>query len=148
MKIHNGGAILTGLAVFVILALFPIWYNALSEQSSAATALEGLREMTGDAKCLEDAQFMRANHMTLLNEWRDLVVRENERFYTKDGERIERSLTNTCRQCHVNTAKMLEAQTAIKGQAMHCNVCHEYVGVEIYCWDCHNDAVNVTTEVK
>jgi len=63
--------------------------------------------------------------MDLLNEWRDQVVRENDRYEIgSDGVRFERSLSNTCLNCHVNKDKF-------------CDKCHDYMGVQPYCWDCH-----------
>ncbi len=68
---------------------------------------------------------MRANHMRLLNDWRDLVVREGERTYTAaDGKVYEISLTGTCLKCHSN-------------KETFCDRCHDYAGVTPSCWNCH-----------
>jgi hypothetical protein len=72
---------------------------------------------------------MRADHMTLLNEWRDLVVRENQRTYTAtDGTEYEMSLTKTCLDCHSNKEEF-------------CDKCHTYADVSPYCWDCHVESM-------
>ena len=113
------------LIVFVFLALitFPIWYNAASPEAKVTPQLEKPANAT---ECVRDIDYMTANHMDLLDEWRDQVVREGERFETgPDGQTIERSLTNTCLKCHSN-------------QEEFCDACHDYVGVEPNCWDCHN----------
>jgi hypothetical protein len=68
---------------------------------------------------------MKANHMDLLNEWRDLVVRDGKRIYDSfDGKEYIMSLSNTCMDCHSNKSEF-------------CDSCHDYSGVIPYCWDCH-----------
>ena len=119
---HNGGKIILGLVVFLILITFPVWYNIANDRAGYVPELE--KAARGD-DCVRDSSFMTANHMDLLNEWRDQVVRENDRWeIDKDGVRFERSLSNTCLNCHENKDKF-------------CDKCHDYMGVEPYCWDCH-----------
>ena len=68
---------------------------------------------------------MRTEHMQLLMDWRDEVVRDNDRiFTTADGRRYYKSLSGTCMSCHANKAGVLRP-------------CHDYLGVTPYCWDCH-----------
>ena len=74
---------------------------------------------------MESRAWMRANHMELLDGWRDEFVRKGERTYTaSDGREFEKSLTRTCLGCHDN-------------QEEFCRKCHDYVGVDPVCWDCH-----------
>ena len=71
---------------------------------------------------------MRNSHMQLLVDWREQVVRDNQRQFTSyTGKVYEKSLTRTCLQCHTNKAEF-------------CDRCHRYAAVSgPYCWDCHND---------
>jgi hypothetical protein len=63
--------------------------------------------------------------MTLLNEWRDKVVRGEDRIYVSaSGKPFNISLSETCMNCHSNKAEF-------------CDRCHDYVDVSPYCWDCH-----------
>jgi hypothetical protein len=63
--------------------------------------------------------------MDLLNEWREKVVRDEERIYTSPGgKEFEMSLSNTCTNCHSNKSEF-------------CDRCHDYLGVTPYCWNCH-----------
>ena len=63
--------------------------------------------------------------MELLDSWRDAVVRTNQRVYVAtDGKKHPMSLTGTCLSCHEEPDKF-------------CNKCHQYAGVEAFCWDCH-----------
>ena len=119
---HNGGKIFIGLIIFLILITFPIWYNVANDRAGYSPELE--KAVRGD-NCVRDSAWMKANHMDLLNDWRDQVVREDKRFETgPDGIRYERSLSNTCLSCHENKDQF-------------CNKCHDYLGVDPYCWECH-----------
>ncbi len=119
---HNGGKIILGLVIFLILITFPVWYNIANDKAGYVPELE--KAARGD-DCVRDSNYMTSNHMDLLNEWRDQVVRENDRYEIgSDGVRFERSLSNTCLSCHVNKDKF-------------CDKCHDYMGVQPYCWDCH-----------
>lgn len=86
--------------------------------------------VTVQTQCVESKEYMRANHMTLLNQWQESAVRDGMRFYTAtDGKRYEISLTRTCLECHRNTAEF-------------CDQCHAFVAVQyarprFECWDCH-----------
>ena len=83
-------------------------------------------ELPVDAEqCVRDVDWMTANHMDLLNDWRDRVVRDGVRMEVDaDGNKVEMSLSNTCLSCHENKDRF-------------CDRCHDYMGVSPYCWDCH-----------
>ncbi|MDI6655074.1 MAG: sulfate reduction electron transfer complex DsrMKJOP subunit DsrJ [Candidatus Hydrothermarchaeota archaeon] len=115
--------IVSGLIVFLCLVTLPLWYTA------AAGGLGYKVEpkiITEEKKCIEPTEFMRDEHMVLLNKWRDTVVRGGERIYVaSDGEIYDMSLTKGCMRCHSNKEEF-------------CDECHNYVGVvNPYCWDCH-----------
>jgi hypothetical protein len=115
--------ILTGLALFLLLATFPVWYNVAA--GTPATAPEPKR--AAERPCVEPAETMRAAHMDLLLRWRERAVREGERvFIASDGRRHTVSLTQTCMGCH-------------ESRADFCDRCHDYAGVKPACWDCHVD---------
>lgn len=119
---YDSGKIIAGLIIFVVLFTFPFWYNI----GSAAYKQPKL-ELPKDVKeCVESREFMRAEHMQLLNEWRDMVVREHIEDYKSKltGKEVEMSLTKTCMKCHDNKAKF-------------CDQCHNSLAVSPYCWDCH-----------
>ena len=69
---------------------------------------------------------MRENHMQLLMDWRDSVVRDRIRTYKSSltDKEHKKSLTGECLSCHVNKADF-------------CDQCHNYRKVKPYCWDCH-----------
>ncbi len=70
---YDAGKIITGLVIFVAVVTFPIW-------GSLGGSAEGPKpEVKESGRCIESATYMRANHMQMLNEWRNSVVRDNER---------------------------------------------------------------------
>ncbi|MFO7653367.1 MAG: sulfate reduction electron transfer complex DsrMKJOP subunit DsrJ [Candidatus Krumholzibacteriia bacterium] len=121
---YDAGKVMAGLAIFVGIVSAPLWYGALSGQAGRVPEVELAPGLEGRT-CVRDAAYMRANHMDLLNHWRDRVVREGERIDRTDGHGAHvMSLQNTCMGCHSN-------------QAEFCDRCHDYMGVQPYCWECH-----------
>jgi hypothetical protein len=111
--------------LFIFLALFtsPLWYNAAfgqvewNEPQIAAGA---------GSECIMDTAAIRVEHMELLDVWRDEAVREGRRTRpdAQGAAHLQKSLTNTCLDCHTD-------------RAAFCDRCHDYVGEDPYCWDCH-----------
>lgn len=123
---NDKGKILGGLLIFIILLISPIWYNFGSGKAKTKPKLELTEKAKKAKKCVMPTPFMRTQHMDLLNQWRDLVVREGKRIHTSpDGRKFTRSLTRTCLDCHSNKDKF-------------CDQCHSYSAVdEPVCWKCH-----------
>jgi hypothetical protein len=122
----DSGKIIAGLVLFGVFVTFPIWWQAIAGKHEPPV----LAEAKGTS-CVESAEFMRAKHMDLLNQWRDAVVREGQREYTAtDGTEHHISLTLTCLDCHDDKAGF-------------CDECHNYAGVQPLCWDCHVDPAEV-----
>lgn len=123
---YNGVKIIIGLILFVALVAFPVYYNkgkttAMPEPSLDTPVIKLLKEKV----CVESRSFMRANHMQLLNDWRDSVVRQGNRVYVgAGGKEYLMSLQNTCMNCHSN-------------KQAFCDRCHTYADVKPYCWSCH-----------
>ncbi|MFP4072207.1 MAG: sulfate reduction electron transfer complex DsrMKJOP subunit DsrJ [Desulfovibrionales bacterium] len=119
---YDGGKIIIGLILFVGLMAFPLWYNA----GKPAYAKPELQKVTKAEFCVEPTEFMLAEHMQLLNEWRDAVVRNEDRLYVSSTlkEPVVMSLQNTCMDCHTSKAQF-------------CDKCHDDLAVSPYCWDCH-----------
>jgi hypothetical protein len=117
--------IVFGVIIFIVLVTFPFWYN----RGKAAPAPElQLTEKAKAAKvCVRSTEYMKAEHMQLLDIWREAVVREGERIYVSpNGQEYNMSLSNTCLDCHSNKTEF-------------CDRCHAYSSVRPYCWDCHID---------
>jgi len=127
---HDKGRIVLGLVLFLALITFPIWYNLVGGKESEPPTIELPPDET---QCIADREYMRKEHMQVLMDWRDEVVRGNQRIYTAaDGRRFPMSLSGTlrtedggsCMSCHANKANF-------------CDRCHNYLAVTPYCWDCH-----------
>ncbi len=69
--------IITGVIIFIIIVTFPFWYN----RGKAAPAPE--LELTAKAKaakvCVRSTEYMKAEHMQLLDVWREAVVRRGRK---------------------------------------------------------------------
>jgi [DsrC]-trisulfide reductase subunit J len=129
MKLYDGGKILIGLLVFVAVATLPFYYNIGKVNAKPEPKLDTpviLQMPESERKCVESKAFMRTEHMQLLNNWRDSVVRDGYRQYTSEttGKHFNMSLQNECMRCHANKKKF-------------CDECHNYMAVKPYCWDCH-----------
>jgi hypothetical protein len=117
---YDSGKVFIGLAVFITLILFPIWFNF-----GGAETLPNPQLPKDYKQCVESVDFMRSSHMKLLNQWRDEVVRSGKReFIEIAGQKHEKSLQNGCMKCHTSKVKF-------------CDQCHNYAAVNPYCWDCH-----------
>lgn len=121
---YDAGKILIGLVIFVGIVTFPFW----SSFGDSDTAPDPVIKTSGN--CVESVEYMRANHMQMLNEWRDDVVRNSDRVYVSQeyGKKFDKSLSSagkeSCMSCHSNKEEF-------------CDSCHNYTAVDPYCWTCH-----------
>ncbi len=119
---YDGGKIIPGLVIFLAIFTYPFWSNLGRATPVPKPQLPPKKVAT---ECVAQTQWMRRAHMKLLDEWRNSVVRQENRIYVADnGKSYEMSLTKTCMACHPSKAKF-------------CDQCHNYLGVAPYCWDCH-----------
>jgi hypothetical protein len=59
--------------------------------------------------CVMPTEYMKAEHMQLLDVWRDTVVRNAERIYRQPRRQaFNMSLSNTCLDCHSNKAEFCD----------------------------------------
>ncbi len=125
-QMYDKGKVIAGLLIFVVLISFPFWYNLGKAAPAPEPKLTGKAAEAGQ-QCIEDKAYMTPEHMQILNDWRDTVVRDAKRIYVnRSGKEFEMSLTNTCLGCHSEKAEF-------------CDKCHNYASVTPYCWDCHVD---------
>lgn len=120
---YNKGTIISGLIIFVLFVTFPLWFNALS--TAASTVPKPELPPGGEKECVAPAAEMRAKHMSMLNEWRDDVLRDGNRVAVNvGGKEYRKGLQMACMECHSNKEKF-------------CDSCHVYAAVKPFCWDCH-----------
>lgn len=115
------------VAVFCLIAAVPFAANATAPAKDPNVSLDTPTiNALPEKRCVESAEYMRANHMVMLEQWRDDAVRSGDLTYVNSrGERFEKSLHETCLSCHSNPDEF-------------CTACHSYSGVSLYCEDCHN----------
>jgi len=121
---RDRGLIIGGLAVFLAVITFPVWYNLAAGTGSRPPQL---KLPVQEKECVAPVTYMKTSHMQFLIDWREGAVRNNVRTFTAyNGKSYNVSLTGTCLKCHVS-------------QADFCGRCHDYAGVTPHCWDCHSD---------
>ena len=121
---HDAGKVIIGLVIALLIFTFPVLFNAVGGGEQETLVIDpGVPE--GVSACVRDTEFMRREHMTLLMDWRDEVVRDGDRIDEESG--YVKSLTGTCIGCHQSPQDF-------------CFKCHEYASVKTpYCWECHID---------
>ena len=120
---NNKALIVAGVVIFLLIVLFPFWY--MRGKAAPLPEVELTPKAKAAQKCVRSTEYMRAEHMQLLDIWRDSVVRESKRIYVNpEGKEFNMSLSNTCLGCHSNKAEF-------------CDRCHNFASVRPYCWSCH-----------
>jgi hypothetical protein len=120
---YNTGKVITGMVIFVVFFTAPFLYGLVKSGPAPEPELSAKAKLA--KQCVESKEFMVESHMQMLNDWRNEAVREGKRVYVAtDGKEHTVSLQNTCMECHSNKSKF-------------CDQCHNYAGVNPYCWECH-----------
>ena len=119
--------IVTGLVVFLVIVLFPFWFN----RGKAVPPPEV--KLTDKAKAAKECVLVQGLHAQRAHAAARPLARRRwcataKRTYTNpQGKEFDMSLSNTCLDCHSNKAEF-------------CDKCHNYASVRPYCWDCHIDS--------
>lgn len=109
------------------LAYLVIIIGMLSMSAYAAAPYPDVPKGKGD-HCVEDTEFMRANHMELLLHQRDETVHR--------GIRTKKHSLKNCIECHVVTDENNQP-VSVASPKHFCRVCHDYAAVSIDCFECH-----------
>lgn len=123
-------AVRAGLAVLGV-----VW--VLGAQTVLAGGLgsfvtEGSKAAGLDA-CVEPTDYMRRNHMELIEHQRDETVH--------GGIRSTKHSLADCVACHVSAGPQGQAQP-IQEQDQFCGACHAYTAVTMNCFGCHASVPN------
>jgi hypothetical protein len=122
---YDGGKIIAGLVIFVGVFTSPFWFGMGKAPVKPEPKIDTpVIQQMAEKKCVESKEFMRAEHMKMLNDWRDSLRVAKRVYVGSDGKVHNISLQNTCMNCHSNKDKF-------------CDECHKYLAVKPYCWDCH-----------
>ena len=105
------------LVVLGLIILLPLVYSVVlwAFPSQMQCSQPFLEKPKGHKKCIKDTEYMRSNHMTLLKNIRNQVMRQ--------GEKGQMGLKD-CRQCHTNREQF-------------CDKCHNAVNLKPDCFNCH-----------
>ena len=135
IQMYDKGKIILGLIIFVGFFTFPIWYDLANGKAALKEPVLVFPSKENQKECVADTQYMRTKHMILLNDWRYEVVRNGKRIYVSSTHKdFNMSLNKTCLNCHSNASEF-------------CDKCHTYIGVSVYCWDCHVESLPARSEM-
>lgn len=141
---YKGGKIIASLIIFVAILAFPFFYNL--GKANAGPDIPVVQQ-SSTTQCVEPAEYMRANHMQLLNQWREAFVQNGKTEYVNSqGKSFEISL-QSCLQCHStgtvpNTGGV--SNPALNTSDQFCVSCHNYAAVKPTCWSCHSGPEGAT----
>jgi len=109
-------------ALGLMVALLPF------AQASAGDVPKPVIQKGEGDKCVEDTDYMRRNHMKVLNHHRDKTVHE--------GIRTKQHSLKGCIDCHATPNAA--GQKTVLGKDHFCQSCHVYAAVSIDCFQCHS----------
>ncbi len=125
----HGSVLKKGLwAVLVLAGAAVLVRPALAEGEHEEIWRTGNSKAAGLQHCVKPTDWMRRNHMELIKHQRNLTVHE--------GIRDERLSLAGCVKCHVQYdagRKPID----INSDGQFCDVCHEYAGASLDCFQCH-----------
>jgi nitrate reductase cytochrome c-type subunit len=154
---YKGGKIIASLIIFVAFLSLPFFINMGKANAGPDINLKTptiLALAPADQQCVESPEYMKANHMKLLKEWRAASVRDGQSVYiNSQGKEFEISLQDTCLDCHSTVAekatKAAAVATGVSNPAVDpspqfCASCHDYNAVKPLCWTCHFEPKEAT----
>ncbi|MDA8224247.1 sulfate reduction electron transfer complex DsrMKJOP subunit DsrJ [Desulfosporosinus sp.] len=158
---YKGGKIFASLIIFAALFTIPFFYNMGKVNAGPDVALNtaAIQQLpASEQQCVESPEFMRANHMQLLNQWREEAVRNGQTVYVNSqGKKFEISLQDTCLKCHATESASKPAvlnnpvsttagvsNPALNESPAFCASCHDYSAVKPQCWSCHFEPKEAT----
>ena len=115
------------MLMLVLVCMTSLAYAA-EEQNAGNGGLLPVIPMGQGDNCVEDTDFMRRNHMDLLEHQRDETM--------KEGIRGKPYSLKECLSCHaVNGPDAIPV--TVSSPQHFCRSCHDYAAVSIDCFQCH-----------
>ena len=115
------------MLMLVLVGLTSLAYAAEEQNAGNGGLLPVIPMGQGDS-CVEDTDFMRRNHMDLLEHQRDETM--------KEGIRGKPYSLKECLSCHaVNGPDAIPV--TVSSPQHFCRSCHDYAAVSIDCFQCH-----------
>lgn len=113
---------LKSVALGLMVALLP-----LAVASAGDVPKPTIQKAKGE-QCVEDTDYMRRNHMKVLNHHRDKTMHE--------GIRTKQHSLKNCIECHATPND--KGQRTVLGKDQFCQSCHTYAAVQVDCFQCHS----------
>lgn len=127
---YKEGKIIATLVIVVALLSLPFFYNIGKANKGPVINLNTPAiQQLAVKQCIESTEFMRANHMKLLIQWRDEAVRKGKTEYINSQGKSFKISLQTCLNCH--------SDPALNTSDQFCVSCHNYTAVKPNCWSCH-----------
>lgn len=116
--------LILGAVVLTTAAL--AWAGSDTRPKASGVPMPVIQKAVKGEQCVEDTDYMRRNHMVVLDQHRDKVVIE--------GIRTKKHSLKECIECHASetTGSVAAAKDDF------CVSCHSYAAVKIDCFDCHS----------
>jgi len=117
---------LLALGAVVLTTATLAWAGSDAQPKASGAPKPAITKAVKGEQCVEPNDFMRRNHMKLLNHQRDKTVIE--------GVRTKKYSLKECISCHASetTGSVAAAKDDF------CVSCHSYAAVKIDCFDCHS----------
>jgi hypothetical protein len=136
MAVRHSSIVTVALVLVSLLVVLPGLNNVLVASEDEGVAKGGvpmpvIPKGQGDS-CIDDTEFMRRNHMTVLQH-------DHDETRVKDI-RSEGYSLKECLACHAVTRPdgMPDAKPVTADSPEHfCRSCHDYAAVKIDCFECH-----------
>ena len=106
------------------LAAAMVWAGMSPAQAGAPKPV--IEKAVKGQQCVEDTEYMRKNHMKVLDHHRDKTVIE--------GIRTKKHSLKECINCHASE----KSGSVAKSKDDFCVSCHSYAAVKIDCFECHS----------
>ncbi len=132
MKLTSVVPIVAAVIIVLPIGFSLVWAVAAP---SAGGAEPFLVMPEGEEECVEEVTYMRFQHMDLLLDLRDEVVREgSHRQVVLDGQ-VRQITLDGCWDCHTDRTQF-------------CNRCHDSVNLNLNCFKCHHDPSSELTAAE
>lgn len=115
------------VGIVAVILSFLVGFSAAVQGGETSGARAVIGPNAGD-KCVQEASWMRRNHMELLQHDRDRTLRQGIR--PVDGSIKE------CVNCHALQDSHGNYQS-VNAEDQFCSSCHEFTSVSIDCFECH-----------
>jgi hypothetical protein len=117
---------LLALGAVVLTTAALAWAGSDTQPKASGAPTPAIQKAVKGEQCVEDTDYMRRNHMKVLDGHRDKTVIE--------GIRTKKYSLKECINCHASetTGSVAAAKDDF------CVSCHSYAAVKIDCFDCHS----------